>query len=144
MGTWGLDWAQPRAAETPAGHPSGRCRLPPTPPPPCLPLPTDGCSTPAIAGKAETIRMALAAAGVEFDFEVPDREVLKSDLDQYPFLQIPRWVLGARAQTRPLRGSDRPKVGAGDAGILWGVFAGCQRGLAGAAHVDAHHPPING
>ena len=55
---------------------------------------TGGCSFPAIAGKAETIRMALAAAGVEFDFEVPDREVLKLDLDQYPFGQVPRWVPG--------------------------------------------------
>ena len=38
--------------------------------------------------------MALAAAGVEFDFAEPDREVMKSDLDQYPFGQVPRWVLG--------------------------------------------------
>jgi hypothetical protein len=41
-------------------------------------------------GRAEPLRMALAAAGVEFDFEVVDPEQLKSDLQGFHFAQVPR------------------------------------------------------
>ncbi len=34
--------------------------------------------------------MALAAAGVEFDFEVVDTEQMKSDLQGFHFAQVPR------------------------------------------------------
>jgi hypothetical protein len=44
------------------------------------------------AGAAEHIRLALAAAGVEFDFVPVDRGQLanKQDLDKYKFGQVPR------------------------------------------------------
>lgn len=49
----------------------------------CLPLPS--CS-----GRAEPIRMALAAAGVDFECEVVDKAAIKSDAEHYPFGQAPR------------------------------------------------------
>ncbi|KAL4420373.1 hypothetical protein ABPG77_002313 [Micractinium sp. CCAP 211/92] len=45
-----------------------------------------------IQGRAEPIRLALAAAGVDFDFEVVDKAAMKSDADHYPFHQVPRYV----------------------------------------------------
>ncbi len=42
------------------------------------------------AGRAEPIRLALAAAGVDFDFEVVDKAAMKSDAEHYPFHQVPR------------------------------------------------------
>lgn len=42
------------------------------------------------SGRAEPIRLALAAAGVDFDFEVADKAAIKSDADHYPFYQVPR------------------------------------------------------
>ncbi|PSC70408.1 flagellar associated [Micractinium conductrix] len=45
-----------------------------------------------IQGRAEPIRMALAAAGVDFDFEPVDREAMKADSEHYPFHQVPRFI----------------------------------------------------
>ncbi|GAB4813098.1 hypothetical protein N2152v2_000144 [Parachlorella kessleri] len=45
-----------------------------------------------IQARAEPIKLALAAAGVEFDFEATPKEQLKQDLDHYKFGQVPRYV----------------------------------------------------
>ncbi|KAL4420374.1 hypothetical protein ABPG77_002314 [Micractinium sp. CCAP 211/92] len=45
-----------------------------------------------IQGRAEPIRLALAAAGVDFDFEVVDKTAMKSDAEHYPFHQVPRYI----------------------------------------------------
>ena len=42
------------------------------------------------AGRAEPLRMALAAAGVEFDFEEVDTQQLKSNVQAFHFGQVPR------------------------------------------------------
>jgi len=39
------------------------------------------------AGRAEVVKLALAAAGVEFEFEEVERGELKSDMDHYKFFQ---------------------------------------------------------
>ena len=45
---------------------------------------------PAPAGRAEPIKIALAAKGVEFDVKPVDYQQMKSDLQQFPFAQVPR------------------------------------------------------
>ncbi|KAL4430769.1 hypothetical protein ABPG75_006025 [Micractinium tetrahymenae] len=45
-----------------------------------------------IKGRAEPIRLALAAAGVDFEFEAVNKEVIKSDAEHYPFFQAPRYI----------------------------------------------------
>lgn len=63
--------------------------LGPSPPPP-PPSPSAGLPHCDSAGRAEPLRMALAAAGVEFEFEVVDPEQMKSDLQGFHFAQVPR------------------------------------------------------
>ncbi|KAL4420375.1 hypothetical protein ABPG77_002315 [Micractinium sp. CCAP 211/92] len=46
----------------------------------------------SIQGRAEPIRLALAAAGVDFEFEAVDKATIKSDPEHYPFGQSPRYV----------------------------------------------------
>lgn len=41
-------------------------------------------------GRAEVLRLALAAAGVDFEFEEVDKEELKSNLQAFHFAQVPR------------------------------------------------------
>ncbi len=43
-----------------------------------------------LAGRAEIIKLALAAAGVEFEFEPVKYEEMKKDLAHYKFGQVPR------------------------------------------------------
>lgn len=51
----------------------------------------DNLSRPALPiGRAEPIRLALAAAGVDFEFEAVDKATIKSDPEHYPFGQSPR------------------------------------------------------
>lgn len=45
---------------------------------------------PSPAGRGEPIRLALAAAGVDFEFEVVDKAAMKADAEHYPFGQAPR------------------------------------------------------
>ncbi|KAL4430770.1 hypothetical protein ABPG75_006026 [Micractinium tetrahymenae] len=45
-----------------------------------------------IQGRAEPIRLALAAAGVDFEFEAANKEAIKSDAEHYPFYQVPRYI----------------------------------------------------
>ncbi|GAB4813095.1 hypothetical protein N2152v2_000141 [Parachlorella kessleri] len=45
-----------------------------------------------IQGKGEVIKLALAAAGVEFEHEDVNKEEMKADLDHYKFGQVPRYV----------------------------------------------------
>lgn len=42
------------------------------------------------SGRAEPIRLALAAAGVDFEFEVVNKAAMKGDAEHYPFYQVPR------------------------------------------------------
>ncbi|KAI7842899.1 hypothetical protein COHA_003411 [Chlorella ohadii] len=45
-----------------------------------------------IRGRAEPIKLALAAKGIEFDVQPVDYELMKTDREQYPFAQCPRFV----------------------------------------------------
>ncbi len=54
------------------------------------------------AGRAEPLRMTLAAAGVEFDFEEAQTSEMKSDLENYHFAQVPRCPCGLRRNTPAL------------------------------------------
>ena len=80
---------------------------PPTPPPPhprpqyqphnhpptCAPTHAPPHSCPP-AGRAEALRLALAAKEVDFDFQPVNYESMKSDLEHYPFAQVPRCAPG--------------------------------------------------
>jgi hypothetical protein len=42
------------------------------------------------AGRAEPIRLALVAKGIEYEEQTVDYAAMKRDSDKYPFLQCPR------------------------------------------------------
>ncbi|GAB4819891.1 hypothetical protein N2152v2_006937 [Parachlorella kessleri] len=42
-------------------------------------------------GRAEPIKLALAAKGVEFEVQSVDYQAMKADLEKFPFAQVPRY-----------------------------------------------------
>ena len=61
------------------------------------------CSSKCLPGRGEPVRLALAALEVEWEECGVDYQQMKSDLEQFPFAQCPRWVL-PRAPARQQRG----------------------------------------
>lgn len=55
--------------------------------PPAL---TPRLHTPCTAGRAEPIRLALVAMGIEYEEQAVDYGEMKSALEKYPFAQCPR------------------------------------------------------
>lgn len=49
---------------------------------------------PPVRGRGEVIRLALHHLGVEYEELAVDRAQMKTDLDAFPFGQVPRWGEG--------------------------------------------------
>ena len=84
---------RPAATQAPSPLPQKQANTHPTPPQPNQTKPNQTQSAPPRpAGRAEPVRLALAAKGVRFQEVNVDYGAMKSDRSAYPFAQCPRLV----------------------------------------------------